>query len=112
MYYLKKLICMYVCVCVCVCVFTWQGRSQAMRGPAGGDAPDDAVKQETDLLSFWTGQEENTSPWKMDGERDRQHYQWERDINIWWMTQKNGDGIEKKKNVENCKITKLNSMTQ
>lgn len=39
-----------------------------MWGPAGVDAPDDAVKQETDLLSFWTGQEENTSPWKKDGQ--------------------------------------------
>lgn len=51
----------------CIRVFTWQGWSQAMRGSAGGDASDDAVKQETDLLSFCTGQEENTSPWKMDG---------------------------------------------
>ncbi len=54
-------------VCLCMCEFTWQGRLQTMRGPAGVDAPDDAVKQETDLLSFWTGQKENTSPWKMNG---------------------------------------------
>lgn len=81
---------MYVCrhilyvfsffVCIfCVCVFTWQGRSQAMRGPAGGDAPHNAVKQEADLFSLWTGQEKNTSPWKMDGERERC---------LWWMTWK------------------------
>lgn len=50
-----------------VCVLTWQGRSQAMRDPAGGDAPHNTVKQETDLLSFWTGQEENTGPCKTDG---------------------------------------------
>lgn len=45
-------------------MFTWQDWSQAVRGSAGGDASDDAVKQEADSLSFWTGQEENTSPWK------------------------------------------------
>lgn len=54
--------CIYVWRLACMCVFTWQGRAQSMRGPAGGYAPDNAVKQETDLLSFWTGQEENTSP--------------------------------------------------
>lgn len=51
---------------VLMCVFTWKVRSQAMGRPAGGDAPDNAVKEETDLLSFCTRQEENTSPWKME----------------------------------------------
>lgn len=40
-----------------------------MRGSAGADASDDAVKQETDLFSFGAGQEENTGPWKTDGTR-------------------------------------------
>lgn len=52
-------------------VFTWQGRSQAMWGSTGVDAPDNAVKQEIDLLSFWTGQEENSSPWNKDGEETK-----------------------------------------
>lgn len=47
--------------------FTWPGWSQAVRGSAGADASDDAVKQETDLFSFWAGQEENSGPWKTDG---------------------------------------------
>lgn len=33
-----------------------------MRSSAGRDASDYTVKQETDLLSLGTGQEENTSP--------------------------------------------------
>lgn len=44
-----------------------------MQGPARGDAPDKAVKQETDLLSFWARQEENTSPWKKDVKRHIQY---------------------------------------
>lgn len=46
---------------------TWKGRLEAVRGSAGRDAPDDAVKEEADPLSFGTGQEENSSPWKVDG---------------------------------------------
>lgn len=42
---------------------TWWVGSQC---PAGGDSPDDAVEQETDLLSFWTGQEVNAGPWEME----------------------------------------------
>lgn len=70
-----------------------------MRGPAGGDAPDNAVKQETDLLSFWTGQEENTSPWKMEGERDQ---------SIWWISKKKKhDGMG-----ENYRIINVHNMKQ
>lgn len=54
-----------------MCVVTWQDGSQAVRGPARGDAPDDAVKQEADLLAISTGQEEHTSPWKTDGGGER-----------------------------------------
>lgn len=52
-------------------MFTWQDRSQAMRGFAGRDAPDNTVKQEADLLSFWARQEENTSPWKADEQTEK-----------------------------------------
>ena len=52
-----------------MCVFTWKGRSQAVRGSAGSDASDNAVKQEADILSVCTGHEENTSPWKVEADR-------------------------------------------
>lgn len=86
-----KLTCMRECVCVRAacshkCMPTWQGRSQAMRRPAGSDAPDNAVKQQTDLLSFGTGQEENTSPWKMGWERRTLSSM--TDIRLWLMTKK------------------------
>lgn len=57
-----------------VSALTWEGRPEAVRGPAGRDASDHAVQQEADPLSFRTGQEENASPWKDgggDGERVR-----------------------------------------
>lgn len=49
---------------------TWESRPEAVRGSAGGDASDDAVQEEADSLSFGAGQEEDSSPWKVD-ERGR-----------------------------------------
>lgn len=43
---------------------TWEGRPEAVRGPAGGDASHQAVKEEADPLAVGTGQEENARPWK------------------------------------------------
>lgn len=54
-------------LCRCCSVLTWEGRPEAVRGPAGGDASDHAVKEEADLLAFGTGQEENASPWRGGG---------------------------------------------
>lgn len=57
-------------------VLTWEGRAEAVRGPAGGDASDHAVKEEADPLAFGTGQEEHASPWRGgggDGEGVRKH---------------------------------------
>lgn len=47
----------------CGWMLTWEDRPEAVRGPAGTDASDHAVKEEADLFSFGTGQEENASPW-------------------------------------------------